>query len=61
MFLNLKTNHSIFYISLLFNVLFIAILMKYMEVSINLPIQIEYVNKPPWETFSKISRKVKEL
>ena len=61
MFLALKTNHSIFYLSLLFNILFIAMLMKYMEVSINLPIKIEYVNESPRETFSKVSKKVRVL
>ena len=69
MFFNLKTNHTIFYISLLFNVLFIGMLMNYMEVSINLPIEIEYVNEAPREIlrnvynpqrdiFSNISKKV---
>ena len=59
MALALKTNHNIFYISLLLNIVFIVVIMKYLDLSFALPIQIEYISKPFLKTYSKVSKKVK--
>ena len=57
----LKTNHNIFYISLLLNIVFIVVIMKYLDLSFALPIQIEYINEPTRKIYSKLPKKVRVL
>ena len=61
MSLAFKTNHNIFYISLLLNIVFIVVIMKYLDLSFALPIQIEYINEPTRKTYSKLPKKVRVL
>ena len=61
MSLAFKTNHNIFYISLLLNIVFIVVIMKYLDLSFALPIQIEYINEPTRKIYSKLPKKVRVL
>ena len=61
MSLAFKTNHNIFYISLLLNIVFIVVIMKYLDLSFALPIQIEYINEPSRKIYSKLPKKVRVL
>ena len=61
MSLAFKTNHNIFYISLLLNIVFIVVIMKYLDLSFALPIQIEYINEPTRKIYSKLPKKVRLL
>ena len=61
MSLAFKTNHNIFYISLLLNIVFIVVIMKYLDLSFALPIQIEYINEPSGKIYSKLPKKVRVL